>query len=193
MKKILFLALAVPSIVILAGCAQKQTNQGLNKQENKPEQAEQKSEETLTSIMQAVNSGKKMACTYETKMEDETFSSKTFIDGKRFKIESEIEGNNDYVLYDGETIYSWTDLDKEGTKMSLSCISELNKQLGNGEEFAGEGISSAEEALKDAVNIKCEEISEIDFSVPSDVVFEDECQTMKEELNSSNASTDKKL
>ncbi len=183
MKKTIFLLLAIPGIALIAGCAQKQNSQNSNKQENQPEQT---SERAASSIMEAVNSEKKMVCTYDTKLEDESFASKSYIDGKKFKIESEIDGKKDYTLFDGDTVYSWTESDKEGTKMSDSCMKDLKSLSGDTGEFTEEeSLASPEETFKDASNIKCEETPEIDLSVPSDVTFEDECQIMKDELNAS--------
>ncbi len=179
MKKIAIVVFAIGAVALVSGCAKKEAennNQTVQKEETGG---------VINSIKDAIGMGKKMECTYTFKDGNESFTSKTYIEGEKYKGENEVMGKKQMMVFDGETMYSWSEADKKGTKWTKTCIDELNKDTKKEEKPSDtpapteEDISDASEAFKDAIDIKCVPVSSIDFSVPSDITFSDMCEQLK--------------
>lgn len=183
MKKIAIAIFAIGAIVLVAGCAKKApvNNQDTANQESA--QKEEKSGGIISSIKDAIGLGKKMQCTYVYKTGDQTFTTTAYIEGQKYKGESEIMGRKQSMVFDGETMYMWSETDKKGSKWTKSCMDELNKDNKQEEASApaigGEEAKDASEVFKNAMDVKCSDVASIDFSVPSDVAFSDMCEQMK--------------
>ena len=66
--------------------------------------------------------------------------------------------------------------------MENACLEELSKSAPEKETGSKEPLDdefSKEEDFEDAMDVKCEDASGVDFSVPADVDFKDQCEMMK--------------
>ncbi len=182
MKKIITIFTLLLTVAFLAGCGKKVDQ---TKNENKATVASQEEQGgVISSIKDAMGLGKKMKCTYTVKTEEGTDTYITYVDGEKYKSESEFDGKMQLSVFDGEIIYSWNNKDKDGTKMSMKCLEDLNKPSENNNSDIPESIETPEESFDDATDVKCEDISSVDFTIPSDVVFKDQCEEMRKLIES---------
>lgn len=174
MKKILVFSVLAIGIIFLSGCANKGT-------ENANQQQTMQNEEggIINSIKDAIGLGKKMQCTYTYKEGDESFTTTAYIEGKKYKGESEVMGKKQLAVFDGETMYSWSEEDKKGTKWTKSCMDELETNTEDSDSSTIEDPTDVSETFEDAMDVKCTPVSSIDFSIPSDIEFSDMCEQMK--------------
>ncbi len=189
MKKILIIASLVLAIGIFSGCGKKASE--TQSQDSKAGGNSESQGGVISSIKEAMGLGKAMECTYSYKAGEQTFTSKMFVEGKKYKSENEIMGKKQISIFDGETMYNWSDVDKKGFKWTKSCMEELNKSYTKDDKEekddiaevpAGDITKDAEEAFKDALDTKCVSASSIDFTIPSDITFADQCEVMKEQM-----------
>jgi hypothetical protein len=187
MKKTLLLVLASALVFILAGCSKQQAKeQGASQSGQKTEQGQEQGG-VISSIKDAIGMGKKMKCTYTLKTGNETDTFVTYVEGKKYKSESEFGGKIQYSVSDGEVVYSWNNKDKNGTKMDIKCLEDLKKPDENNTSNTTDltkSITDPEEQFDDAMDTKCESVSSIDFSIPSDVAFKDQCEELKRMMES---------
>jgi hypothetical protein len=187
MKKISTIAFLVLAVAFLAGCGKKQEAQEVqqNKEAEKTK-TEQAVSEIKGAIVDAIRTGKPMECTYTLKFKDMgTSTSKVSVEGKKYKTVSEISGSKQVSVFDGNTLYSWSEADKKGTKMTKICMEELNKdsQKENGSEEsapAQQEANNPEDLFSDLPDAQCASVASIDFSIPTDVEFSDTCEQAKE-------------
>lgn len=183
MKKTITVFLLVLAVGVFAGCAKKPVeNQGQTK--NEESAVKEESGGVISSIKDAMGLGKKMQCTYKYKDNEQSFTSTVYVDGKKYKGESEVMGKKQLMVFDGETMYMWPEGEKKGTKWTKSCMDDLNKENEKNEDkgtsnFSQDEIKDVEDAFKDAMDVKCTPVASIDFSVPSDIIFSDMCQELK--------------
>jgi hypothetical protein len=176
-KKTILLSSLVLAVAFLSGCGKKtaeQNNGGTAQKED--------TGGIVNSIKDAIGMGKKMQCTYTYKSGDESFTTTAYIEGQKYKGESEVMGKKQIAVFDGETMYSWSEADKKGTKFTKSCMDELNKNKPedtNNPAPDQDQIKSADEEFNNAMDVKCTPVASIDFSVPSDVTFTDMCEQLK--------------
>lgn len=139
----------------------------------------------IGSIQDAMGIGKKMQCTYSAKDGSGT-SSTVFVDGQKFKFTSEASGEKVYGLFDGETQYTWTTgKEKQGLKMSKACLDELGKTASpvtEGNTASNTTPQDIQESFGDAENVSCVAAASEDFSVPTDIVFVDQCEMMRNSM-----------
>jgi len=150
--------------------------------------AEIKTEDSFTEkILNMMDGGKTISCTYTSDGADESSVKTTvFMEGeKKYKmaIDTELAGKQ-YVLSDGNVMWSWNDSQKQGYVTDLSCIKELNKQSGDISEKSDIAedyqYDSNDEIIAQDPDMKCEETSQIDFSLPKDITFTDQCALLKQ-------------
>lgn len=182
MKKILLGIFVLGAVVLVSGCAKKTNPEPGPKGTGEEQKTEGR---IISSIKDAIGLGKKMECTYTYKSGEETITTKAYIEGKKYKGESEFMGKKQLMVFDGETMYSWSESEKKGTKWSQSCMEEINKENepeknSDISKPTEDEIKDASEAFKDAMDVKCTDVASIDFSVPSDIEFSDMCQQLKE-------------
>lgn len=188
MNKKMHLCLVVGMTVLLSGCSL-----GSSKDTATPaqiveeEQAQEKVQEQTgpSAWIAGLGEGKKMQCTYTIQGEgNKIVAMKMYAEKDRYKTEMETPTGMTISLFDGKTLYSWTKGMKQGTKMEKACLKELEKQTKNGEVPATDAYDSPEQAIETIPNISCSVMEEeIDFfSVPSDIVFADQCELMKNAL-----------
>ena len=180
MKKIAIAIFAIGAVVLVSGCAKKPVeNQSQTK--NEENTVKEESGGIISSIKDAMGLGKKMQCTYKYKDNEQSFTSTVYVDGKKYKGESEVMGKKQLMVFDGEIMYTWSEGEKKGTKWTKSCMDDLNKenQDSGKPNLSQDEIKDVEDAFKDAMDVKCAPVASIDFSVPSDVSFSDMCQELK--------------
>lgn len=181
-KKFFFAALG---ILILAGCGNgsgestKVSNQDNMTVETRKENTE--NDGMIKSIKEAMGLGRAMKCTY--KMEEEGgMEAIAFVDGEKYKMEVLVADKKQQMVFDGETMFSWGEGDRQGMKMTKDCLAQTEKNLAQNKE--GNNLSEEEPAevnnkpFENAVDVQCAETSGIDFSVPAEVTFLDQCEMM---------------
>lgn len=175
MKKIALGTLVIAFALTLSACGEKA-------QEKKPagEMMKEKSSGVISSIKDAMGMGKKMKCTYKMKNAGGEFEAVTYIEGEKYKSETAAMGMKMAAVYDGEDMYTWQEGQKTGMKMTKACQEEM-EAMDTGEEMEEqEEMKVGVEAFDGAMNVDCEAASSIDFSVPSDIEFTDQCAMMKQ-------------
>jgi len=132
----------------------------------------------VSSIKDAMGLGQTMQCTYS----GPEGTSTVFVDGEKFKTVAEASGSKMTVLYDGKTQYYWDNATKQGFSISMACLEELNKSLPETEQQgSSEGqLENFKSDLETVDNAQCAEAKGIDFTVPADVVFTDQCAVLKQ-------------
>lgn len=152
-----------------------------------PKQQE-KSESKIGGISDWLSSlagGKALTCTYkfDASGKDKDAEVKVSMMGKKYRSEFEVGGMKFASVFDGTTLYSWSDIQKQGTKMDMNCMEQLKTQAPQGGDQNKQYEKSPEDFLKNQPNIQCEPSSgATDFSVPSDVQFTDSCAMMQKSL-----------
>jgi outer membrane lipoprotein-sorting protein len=138
--------------------------------------------DTAAKIKDAMLGGKKMECSFKDLAGNGTTTEmKMQSQGKKFRSSYVVSGETFTSVSDGETVYSWSSKAKEGTKMNLKCMEDLSKTVPQAKDAAGDKIDSQDpETLVDNTpGMNCVPISDVDFSVPSDVNFVDTCEQLK--------------
>ena len=164
----------VAGILLLAGCGSKPAV------ENNQIQDQKKSDGgIISSIADAIGSGKAMKCTYIINSgEGEKMTSVSYVKGEKYKSETEMRGDVQYVIFDGETMYSWNKNQRPGTKMEKSCTDELAKNAPQ-EDTSQTPDASGEKTFENAADVECVPAGNIDFSIPTDITFSDQCEMIK--------------
>lgn len=154
-----------------------------NKEENSDEN------NIITSISEAMNTGKTMKCTYSDNSNPET-QSIVYVKNNIYKSEYSLNGTTFYSLFDGSTIYSWPIEDGKGYKIDQQCLAELNQstddQSSDDSDFNLDNTFTTEDDLDSALNVKCEYVDNADLNVPNDIDFVDQCQLMKDAMDAFN-------
>ena len=183
MKKIKLAALLL-GVLVLAGCGNKAVNNSTGSAvENKNNVGAEKGG-VVSSIKDAMGLGKSMKCAYRFKGEAGDITSTAYINGKKYKAESNVMGKKQIVIFDETAMYSWAEGEKTGMKMTKVCMAEMEKNIPKaegGKEPMADSITD-EEFFENSTDVSCEPYSGADFSVPSDIVFTDQCEMLKNML-----------
>jgi hypothetical protein len=126
--------------------------------------------------------GQKMRCTYTGGSGTLAFTSTAYVDGNKFRSESETGGVKMFVVSDGENQYVWNSGSTQGFKMSKACLESVGTAASQ-QTAAGETtgqLENYEATLNAAENVRCEASDSADFSVPSDITFTDQCALMEQ-------------
>jgi hypothetical protein len=133
--------------------------------------------------------GKKMRCEYAMGEGGKTMTAIMYMDKDRYRTEMDMPTGKMISLYDGKTMYSWAEGTKQGMKMDMKCMETIESDLPTEDASSDapskvpESYESPEDALGSIPDISCEEVSgSIDLSVPSDVLFTDQCEMMKKSM-----------
>lgn len=186
MKKIKIATLVVGAI-ILAGCG----NKAMENSNGAKTKTEEKStvSQMITSVTDAMKSGKTMKCTYKTTAKESDFETITYVKGNKYMTENNVVGVNQKMIFDGETTHSWGEGQKQGMKMTKDCMEEMESSALENEEYQSKTSGLTEEQdFESAVDVKCEEVSDVDFSIPSDVEFVDQCEMLKDVMKNMSSS-----
>ncbi|MDQ1283684.1 MAG: hypothetical protein QG620_32 [Patescibacteria group bacterium] len=178
-------AVLAAGVVLLAGCG----NKGANNQpearsgpdEKAPVENVQKPGGMISSIKDAMGLGTAMKCTYTDTFDGKTYVSEAYVKGDNYKSANEVDGKKMNSLFDGKVIYSWTEGEKKGTKMEAKCFEDMPKPEEKADSDSAAPIEekSPEDEFENAMDVKCEPAGGVDFNPPTDVVFEDQCEMMK--------------
>jgi len=114
----------------------------------------------------------------------------TYIKGKNTRTDgTTADGHEMAILVKGKVIYTWDKKTKKGQKVDQGCMDEFNKSMGNAisdaeearpyEEFNPENMEIEEKGGK----LKCAPSTNADFSVPSDVHFDDQCAMLQKTMS----------
>lgn len=181
MKKIFLSAVVVCSALVFSGC-------GSQKETQTPVQPVEKSAPTenggvVNSIKEAIGLGSKMKCT-STSKDGEV--SVAYVQGKKFKAVSDVEKKKENVIFDGETTYFWVEGETKGFKMATSCLESLKTNLPEQQQnLITDAVPNIEEEIENSdEKSSCVPAGDVDFNIPSNVVFEDQCEIMKKTFES---------
>lgn len=137
----------------------------------------------IGSLKDAVGLGKKMECAY---VEGDT-EVKTYIDGMKYKSVIVSKEGEMISIFDGNDFYGWNAKTKEGYVMKKSCMEELAKTMPateEGENSNPADFETTEDVVEDTPLDKCKETGAIDFTIPKDINFVDQCEMLKNLTNS---------
>lgn len=134
------------------------------------------------SIREAMGLGRQMRCTYAAEVGGKTITSTVYVEGQKFKSESEVGGMKVVALSDGETQYVWNSGSNQGFQLTKACMERLQASLPKGTTSAPdvskpENYEAAFDAAKD---VRCEATSTGDFSIPKGITFTDQCAMMEQ-------------
>jgi major membrane immunogen (membrane-anchored lipoprotein) len=183
MKK-LKLAAMVAGVLLLAGCGcstqQAQNNQTVpeNNQNAESQAPTNNQGGVINSIKDAMGLGKPMKCTYAIKNPSGDLTTTSYVDGKKYMTTTTVAGNVMHTLFDETTMYTWTEGQKQGTKMDIACAQDLAKNVPQGTSTPAPD-PTGEKTFDSATNVSCESASGVDFSVPTDITFADQCAALQ--------------
>ncbi|NTW76142.1 MAG: hypothetical protein HGB34_04600 [Candidatus Moranbacteria bacterium] len=180
--------------VMLAGCSQSDISTGDGN--GTPDRSEMVGKEVgkqaasgVADWISGLAAGKKMRCEYTMGEGGKTITAVMYMDKDRYRTEMDMPTGKMISLYDGTAMYSWAEEAKQGMKMDMKCMEDIESDMPTEDAPRGapaeapESYESPEDALGSIPDISCEEVSgSIDLSVPSDVVFTDQCEMMKRSM-----------
>lgn len=138
--------------------------------------------DTVDKIKSAMLGGQKLECTYTSKEAGKTMSDIHFFsEGKKYRSDYTLNGEKFISISDGETIYNWSDKTKKGTKMAVNCIKDLSADVPQIKDMADQ--QTAEDVVDNSMNVSCKPAVAVDFSIPSDVVLEDQCEMFRKQMD----------
>ncbi len=186
-KSFIFMGL-VAGVITLSGCGEKVTKlkEVKNDVTSKVESGKQIVEDSkgmIGNLKDAMKKGVAMKC------EDASSDWVTYINGTKMRSEGMEDGKKQVVLVTDGTTYTWDANTKTGFKMDKKCLEDFQKDMGFGQDDMPKqqyekGFTIEElETKEESGGLKCTPSTEADFSVPSDVKFEDQCKILKEQMN----------
>lgn len=134
--------------------------------------------------------GKPVKCTGTYKSEEGEMSMTVYASGKKSFSEMEVDSEDGkgkiYSLYDGEWMYMWSDFQTEdesmniATKMKVSDIEDMAKDMPDAEDYSSQGNQSAQ-TFNQEFDYKCRVWvpNPAKFTPPSDIEFMDMTQMMQ--------------
>lgn len=192
MKKTVIFAVIVAVSFLAVGCNKKQAqkpgaeNNEQQKNESMTKDANSQMEYLGEQIKDAITKGEKLECVYSTSDSEGEQSVKMYMSGEKYKSVVTADGEEFNSLFDGEAQYSWPSTEKEGIKMSAECVEEFgveDESMENMDDYEDfDNFRTTDEVLEQDLEMTCNKISEIDFSVPSDVKFVDQCEMVKNQM-----------
>lgn len=139
----------------------------------------------ISAVKDILSSQKKLECTYAANGGDDiNVETKTYVYKDKYKTEFAINGKKNISVFDGNVSYSWEEGNNQGMKIDLKCLEDFNSVAGDEySEASGdaEEMDDLEELLNGAQGVKCKEVGSIDFSIPQDVDFADQCELLKKQ------------
>lgn len=176
--------------VVLAGCAG--SDDQVRNQEGNQDQAQEEARvadgdavvrpQGTEQWMAALAAGKKLQCQFTASgPDDKTGTVKMTMERDRFRMETSAAGGAYIMVSDGKTTYSWMEGSKQGMKMDKACLEGMGKDRLTDVPNADTApkFDTPEKTLADTPDIRCTEAEVVDFSVPSDITFTDQCAMLK--------------
>ncbi len=143
---------------------------------------DQKKDGVIASIKEAMGLGTAMQCSYAVGT-DQSTQAQVVVEGEKFKTTTVMQDMTIYGLFDGEAQYTWTSKDKQGMKMTKDCMNQMTDAVKDMAKPAGTTPTrDMREELDLAKNVSCQPATEVDWSLPQDVVFTDQCAMMQESM-----------
>ncbi len=179
MKKTL-LALTVVATFFLSGCSNGDQVSVMKESAGVLDVATQGSAgSVVSSLKDAIGLGKKMECVSK----DADGETKAYIDGSKYKSASITKDGTMISVFTGEDFYMWNEKTKEGLVMTKVCTDELNRSVPKVGGVDNSSINTEFQTTEDIVAEEsidnCKETGSIDFTIPTDVKFIDQCEMMK--------------
>ena len=186
MKKISAAVFVFAATIVLSGCGfQKEDPKQAPAPAVKESPVEPKSEDNgiIGSIKDAIGLGSNLKCV-STSKEGEV--AEVFVQGKKFKATSTIEKKKQNIVNDGTAMFIWAEGEKTGIKMVLSCLEDLKTGLPEQQKnLLDNAVPDIEKELSSSdEKVNCVKTGAIDFAVPTEVVFTDQCALMKKSVES---------
>lgn len=139
----------------------------------------------VSKVKKMMEGGKAVSCKYSIDSDGSSVKTTVYMEGERkYKMMMDMgKTGKQYVLSDGKMMWSWNDTQKQGYSLDLSCMEEINKQSKRPEEASmmeEYQYDSNEEIIAQDPDMECEEGGSVDFSLPKDIVFTDQCAILKQ-------------
>lgn len=185
MKKIFSLFAVVTAVLVFSGCANQKAAETPIPKESSSE-VKKEGDSVISSIKDAMGLGKRMKCTYITQDGKEKVESTIYVDGKKYMSVIDIAGKKTHSLFDGEIIHTWVESEKVGTKIGLDCMGSFKDSVpanSADEEEEPTGVENPEDRFENALNVNCTPAEAVDFSLPADIKFTDQCEVMKKTMD----------
>jgi hypothetical protein len=184
MKKALLVLPIIAATILLAGCGK---NPAQNENQNQTAQQIENTnqDKAVNSIQEAFNSGKKMKCVYSSTDNGKTYQGQMYIDsnGGKFETVNIVNNQSSYSLFDGESFYTWSGDLKSGMKMSKQCVEDLKNSAPNkGVPLPASATDNPSDFDKNATDVKCETVDEINLTPPAEINFTDNCEMLKKSM-----------
>ena len=150
----------------------------------------------VSSIKDAMGLGRKMQCTYAIG-DDKSMQAVVLVDGEKFKSTTVMKDMTVYGLFDGETQYTWTDNEKQGNKMSKTCLDKMTARFQDMSADASKksdtapSVQDLREGFDGLKDVQCQAASAVDFSLPTDVSFIDQCAMIEQSMKMMDEMKDK--
>lgn len=182
MKKFALISFCFILIIGLSGCGKNK-----DQEQSKNKQQETSQEETFTSSLnELLKKGKSIKCTYGYNEDGQNLKGTTYINKNKFRSDfdmKQIDGKTvkGYAINDSEYIYTWTDEDDNGTKMKISEMEKMQKNINSNTE--GDKNSEYEDysTYDEVMDYKCVnwKVNNDKFIPPKNINFMDMTEQMK--------------
>ena len=167
------------AVVFLSGCSGSGETPAATEVGGTAPDKKQEAAGVIGSLKDAIGLGKKMECVSQ----DANGETKVYIDGTKYKSTSVVPEGNMVMVFDGQDFRIWNEKTKQGFIMTKVCMEELNKNMpeadGPGNLPKNDNFQSTEDVVAEESLDNCKETGPIDFTVPADVEFIDQCELMK--------------
>lgn len=196
-KKML-LVCAVLCAVIFSGCGKKTSENASDENNLQLSAADQETEKeapkinpniTFADLVSSIEENKKLDCKHLVKDEEtlEQIETHTYVDGEKYKsITYTTDGDTLYSIFDGETFYFWSKKSGQGFKMAKTCAEQFGSgQQENDEDREGfelDTFKAISELFDEKGAINCVPTDYVDVSIPAEVVFADQCEMLKTQM-----------
>lgn len=183
MKKKFYLTILILAVMLVAGFSCGGDNEATTSDEETATLGEEV-ESTIDDFKGALQRSEKMKCTYRGTGEATGVEATTYAEGEKYRTEYSTAGVDNVTIFDGETMYTWDQNTKKGTKMDIACLEDFETvtedESADDEEY--EEYQSSEEVLSAGVNVRCRKVLDINFEIPEDVEFIDQCAALKQQM-----------
>ncbi|GBE16351.1 hypothetical protein BMS3Abin15_00165 [bacterium BMS3Abin15] len=178
MKKVFIVVSIVLAVLVVAGCKHDKKTEEVKKQETVMDKAKS----AAMNIKDAIAGGKSMECEVKVSSEGNMVISKFSVRGEKSRSEMETGVGKRITIFDGKTVHSWNEATKEGIVNDSDCLEGLETSVPEEDDNDNDypTYKSSEEIAENAPETVCQPVGSIDFSIPTDVNFIDQCEMIKQ-------------
>lgn len=151
----------------------------------------------ISSVKDAMGLGKKMQCTYAIG-DDKSIQATVMVDGEKFKSTTVMKEMTVNGLFDGENQYTWTDKEKQGSKMSKACLDKMTARFQDmsatsaaKESETAPSIQDLRDGFDGLKDVQCRPADAVDFSLPKEITFVDQCAMIEQSMKMMEEMKDK--